>query len=75
MLDDLREQADQDSDLDDEEATATTYFRQRYQSDTPFLGMTAGQRLVIAMMLLVLVCILGTFCLAITEKVFTPAFF
>jgi hypothetical protein len=37
--------------------------------------MTSGQRLVIAMMLLVLTCILGTFCLLITEKILPPAFY
>ena len=75
MLDDLRESADQESDLEEEEATAASYFRQRYTSDRPFLGMTPGQRLIIAIMLMMLTCIMGTFCLAITEKVFTPAFF
>jgi hypothetical protein len=75
MLDDLREQADQDADLEDEEESASTYFRKRYTTDRPFLGMTAGQRLVIAIMLLLLTCILGTFCLAVTERVYTFAFF
>ena len=75
MLDDLRESADQESNLEEEEASASSYFRQRYTSERPFLGMTPGQRLVIAIMLMMLTCILGTFCLIITEKIFTPALF
>jgi hypothetical protein len=72
MLDELREQADQTTSLeDDDEEEATAYFRMRYQSDEPFLGMTAGQRLVIAILFLFMTVILSTFCLLITERI-TP---
>ncbi len=73
MLDELREQADQTTRLeDDDEEEATAYFRMRYQSDQPFLGMTAGQRLVIAVLLLFMTVILTTFCLLITERIVPP---
>ncbi len=73
MLDELREQADQTTSLeDDDEEEATAYFRMRYQSDRPFLGMTAGQRLVIAVLFLFMTVILSTFCLLITERIVPP---
>lgn len=75
MLDELREQADQSGDLGDDEESATAYFRMRYQPQRSFLGMTAGQRLVIALMLLFMLFILGTFCLLITERLVPPAFY
>lgn len=75
MLDELREQADQSEDLDDEEESAAAYFRMRYQTDRPFLGLTAGQRLVLALMMLVMVFILGTFCLLVTGRVVPPTFY
>ena len=75
MLDELREQADQPSEFgENDEESATTYFRMRYQPQRSFLGMTAGQRLVIAVMFLFMLFILGTFCLLITERIVPPAF-
>jgi len=75
MLDDLREQASDSDYFDageetfDFEETAPTYVRRKQ-----FLGMTAPQRFVIAVMLLVVVCILSSFCLLVTEKVVLPTF-
>jgi hypothetical protein len=75
MLDELREQADEASyeGIDDEE-NASAYFRSRYQTDSPFLGLTAPQRLVLALMFFVMVFILGSFCLLVTESVVPPTF-
>jgi hypothetical protein len=39
-----------------------------------FLGMTAPQRFVIVLLLLILTCILGSFGLILTEKVVLPFF-
>ena len=39
-----------------------------------FLGMTAAQRFVIVLMMFFMTCILGTFCLIITEKIVPPFF-
>ncbi len=46
----------------------------RQESHGTFLGMTAAQRFVIVLMMLFMTCILGTFCLIITEKVVPPFF-
>ncbi len=76
MLDELREQADTGVLLDDdEEENATAYFRNRYQGQQYFLGMSPGQRLVIALMFLLMTFILGSFCLLITGRVVPPAFY
>jgi hypothetical protein len=70
MLDDFREQASASPFFEeDEENTAT---EQPQQPQRLFLGMTAGQRLVIAMLLLAITCLLSTFCLLVTEKVVLP---
>jgi len=37
-----------------------------------FLGMTAMQRFIIAVMLLMMVCLLGTFCLLVTQRIVPP---
>ena len=75
MLDDLREQAS-DSDYFDAEGDAFDFEEQEitYAPRKEFLGMTAPQRFVIAVMLLVTVCLLSTFCLLVTETVVLPTF-
>lgn len=64
MLDDLRNSAE-DSFVEPEEAVVV-------KKKKPFLGMTAPQRFVIAVMLLIIVIVLGSFCLLATGKVFIP---
>ena len=73
MLDDLREQAgnmdyfeEEDADTDDDAKIS--------QGSTLFLGMTATQRFVIAFMILLMICIMGTFFLVVTEKIVLPFF-
>lgn len=39
-----------------------------------FMGMTAPQRFVLALMLLFMSCILAGFCLVLTERVYLPVF-
>ncbi|MBC8331518.1 MAG: hypothetical protein H8E28_06015 [Anaerolineae bacterium] len=71
MLDDLRGQIG-DSIFDDEEDIL--------DSDEPksvpaiFLGMTPVQRFVIAAMVMMIVCILSSFCLLVTERISLPVF-
>ncbi|RME07258.1 MAG: hypothetical protein D6803_04400 [Anaerolineae bacterium] len=68
MLDDLREQADNiflEDDQPEEDALAP-------EGERLFLGMTAVQRFVIAVMLFLMICILGSFCLLITERIYPP---
>lgn len=73
MLDELREQADSSEYIDDDEDDeAPSYFRMRYQSDRPLLGMTPGQRLFLAILLLITTCILGTSILLVLERVILP---
>lgn len=68
MLDDFREQADASMMFEDEE----THTLEVTQRQRPFLGMTPVQRFVIALMLLVIACVLSTFCLIVTDKVVLP---
>lgn len=43
-------------------------------SEKRLLGLTAPQRLVLALMLLFMSCILAGFCLVLTERVYLPFF-
>ncbi|MBN2500325.1 MAG: hypothetical protein JXB38_06115 [Anaerolineales bacterium] len=78
MLDDLREDSGELDFFDEPESEGEAY---DYQYEQPkraasrqpqFLGMTAPQRFVIAVMLLMMVCMLGTFSLLIMQKVYLP---
>ncbi|MGD9093312.1 MAG: hypothetical protein PVF74_10720 [Anaerolineales bacterium] len=71
MLDDLREQAE-DAPYEDKEETPSYDYMQ--EERTHFLGMTPFQRFIIAVLLLFATCILSTFCLLVTERVFLPIF-
>lgn len=70
MLDDFREQASASPFFDEDEEAAS--IEQPQAPQRLFLGMTAGQRLVIAMLLLAITCLLSTFCLLVTEKIVLP---
>lgn len=74
MLEDFREQASSSSFFEEEEIEEGEpgEARKVRQKRGPFLGMTAAQRLVIALMLLMLTCLLSTFCLLATQKVVPP---
>jgi hypothetical protein len=69
MFEDFRKQSDQgemfEDQLDDGLDSGIVVSERRAQ----LLGMTAPQRFVIAFMLLMMTCILGTFCLLVTEKI------
>ena len=73
MLDDLRDQA---SDSDYFDAEQQDYdFEEEEVAIAPrkqFLGMSAPQRFLIAVMLLLMTCILSTFCLLVSEVVVLP---
>jgi len=68
MLDDFREQADSSLLFDDEEGSGF----EKQPKRRPFLGMAPVQRFVIALMLLVIACVLSSFCLIVTEKIVLP---
>ena len=46
----------------------------RQSTRGPFLGMTAAQRFVLVLMMFFMTCVLGAFCLIITEKIVPPFF-
>ena len=73
MLDDLREQSN-DFDYSGEKGDVFDYGPDDDQSSQSrlWLGMTPGQRFVIAVMLLMMTCILSTFCLLVTERIALP---
>jgi hypothetical protein len=69
MLEDFRAQANASSfDNDDQQA----YEEPVVETRRHFLGMSPVQRFVIALMLLFLVCLLGSFFLLVTEKIVLP---
>jgi hypothetical protein len=71
MLDNLRESASQSPFFQEEQAPPEkppSRLRRR-RSYGPFLGMTPLQRFVVALMLFLMTCMLGTLCLLVTEKI------
>jgi hypothetical protein len=70
MLDDLRDDADfvdeEENDYEYQESVAGA------GTQTLFFGMTPAQRFMIALMIFMMICILGSFFLLITEKVWLP---
>lgn len=73
MLDDLREQAgNMDFLTDDEESY--DYNEILTAKPTLFMGVTPVQRFVIAVLLMLMTCLLSTFCLLVTEKITLPFF-
>jgi len=77
MLDDLRNDAaspdffeDEDTDLFDELEEVSPVAQK-----APFLGMTAFQRFILSTMLLFSVCLLGSLCLLITQRLVPPGLY
>ena len=72
MLDDLRDDADFIEEDDDQIINQNKRAPAAAGSQTGFLGMTPQQRFVLAVMILLMVCILGSFFLLITGSVALP---
>jgi len=74
MLDDFRDEANASPYFEDE---GTDYFEEISTSRRrgKLLGMTASQRLVVAIMLFMMTCIVGSLALLVFERVVPPAFF
>jgi hypothetical protein len=70
MLDDLRNSAT----FQDDEPLFEEEVQPPEGSRALILGMTAPQRLIVAMLLFFMVFVLGAFCLVITERVVPPLF-
>ena len=80
MFDDLRSKGsafDDDDELGSSSTAETVVARprkKRRSDEAPILGMTAAQRLIIAIMLFLDVTVLGCFLLLATEAVVLPGF-
>jgi len=75
MLDDLREQASEsDFFMGDENDFEYSDVKISRPTVRHFLGMTPLQRFVIAVMVLLMVCVLGSFFLLVTERIYLPFF-
>jgi hypothetical protein len=70
MFDDLRTQAN----TPEAKQQAEVEYESSSEREGMFMGMTAPQRFVIALFLLIMTCLLGSFCLVLTEKVVLPFF-
>lgn len=68
MLDDLRNSAASQPFEEDLPPEKPEVHRTLRRSHGPFLGMTPKQRFIIALMLFLMVLVLGTFCLLVTNK-------
>lgn len=74
MLDDFREDANASPYFEDE----TEEYYEEIKPYTPrknLLGMTAAQRFVISILLLIMSCVIGSLMLLVFERVVPPAFF
>lgn len=74
MLDDLRNSAAQTYYEEEPLSEETGQRGRRAGARGPFLGMTAPQRFVLALLLFIAVCMLGAFFLVLTEAVWLPIF-
>lgn len=76
MLDDLRNSA-ASSYLEDEPTPEThepspEKKKAKKNTDARFLGLTAPQRFIVVLLLMMMTCLLGTFVLILTGKVWLP---
>jgi len=67
MFDDFRDAEFIDEDLVEEEAVST-------QKEELVFGMTAVQRFVLAALFFLSICMVGTFCLLVTDKIALPLY-
>ena len=74
MLDDLRNSANQSFQEEEQTPIEPSEMDARPRDSAPFLGMTASQRFVVALLLFLMTCVFGTFCLLVTQKVVLPFF-
>jgi len=74
MLDDLRSSAAQSYQEVDQAPAVPDEIDSGSRNTAPFLGMTAAQRFVIALLLFLMTCVFGTFCLLATQKIVLPFF-
>lgn len=74
MLDDFLKDEDDTSSFLDDLNDEDQLFELPSQSDYGFLGMTAGQRFIVAILMIFVVLLSGAFCLLVTGSISLPAF-
>ena len=74
MLDDFLRDDDDTATFLDELEDDEAVFELPSQSEYGFLGMTAGQRFMVSILLLFVVLLSGAFCLLVTGSISLPAF-
>jgi len=73
MLDNLRDSASKSPFFQEEESPPeTTNPEPQQATGGMFLGMSAIQRFILAIMIFMMTCVVGSFCLLITEKIVLP---
>ncbi len=72
MLDNLRDSASKSPFFQEEQSPPEGPATPESQPAKTFLGMTAAQRFALALLLLMMTCVIGSFCLLITQKVVIP---
>ena len=72
-IEELRQQASESA-LEEEEADLSSSSSTRIPYKVRFIGMTPFQTCIVAVLLLVITCLLSTFCLLATGKVAPPIF-
>ena len=70
MFDNLRRLSDGEEPFIEEEQEVPFEVEEPRRPRRNFLGMTAGQRLILSLLLLGTVIVMGLMCLMVTEKVF-----
>jgi hypothetical protein len=71
MIDNLRDSVTSGP-MFQEEGPTPSENNEKPKGDGRILGMSAIQRLIIALMLFMLTCVLGSLCLVLTQKVILP---
>lgn len=76
MFDDLRRSAQESYEKDQEpEPTPEIEVKEeKPRKEFTFLGLSAPQRFIISLFILMMTCLLGGFCLVLTDKVVIPFF-
>ena len=75
MFDDFRQQAEESEIEQPQEEESIQRTRASRAAPRRFLGMTAAQRFIIAFMLLMMVCVSGSFFLLVTGNIVPPFLF
>lgn len=72
MLDDFRAQADSATFFGQDEDLPPLEQEEVYETRKPFLGMTAFQRFLVALMLLLITFLLSSVCLLVSGRISLP---